>query len=107
MTNFIVSTILLVISIFVISLFPAGNEFLGSIVDSFNEKKTNVTEEYDRVKGEVEDIKATVTETKEKVEETVETANKAVKTVSSVLDKINNLLGRNEADEVTENTEEE
>jgi F0F1-type ATP synthase membrane subunit b/b' len=96
MTNFIASIILLLIAAFVISLFPGGREFFGDIADVFTEKKTNVVEEYERVKGEVEEVKDTVIETKEKVEDTVDTVNEAVDTASDALDKVNDLVGNDE-----------
>ena len=99
MVNFIASIILLAIAVFVISLFPAGKEFIGNITDTFTEKKGNVVEEYERVKGEVEDITETVTETKEKVEKTIDTVSGAVDTASETLDKVNELLGDDEDDE--------
>ncbi|MFH0838442.1 MAG: hypothetical protein V1880_04230 [Patescibacteria group bacterium] len=109
MANIIATIILLAISIFVINLFPMGKEFLGSIMDSFHEKKTNVMEEYERVKAEVDDINKTVTETKSKVEKTVETVGNAVDTAANALDKVNSFLGNDEKDDgkLTEETTKE
>jgi len=100
MVNFIASIILLGIAVFVITLFPGGKDFIGDITSSVTEKKDNVIEEYERVRGEVDEITDTVTETKDNIEETVDAVGAAVDTASDALDKINELLG--DEDEVTD-----
>ena len=99
MSNVIVTIILLAISFFVINLFPMGKAFFANIQESFNEKRTNITEEYERVKDGVEVATETALETKEKVEKTVDAASSAIETVSGVLEKINSLLGGGDENE--------
>jgi|GEM_PF-3290951 len=93
MGNFIVTVILLAITLFVINLFPMGREFLGSIVDTFNEKRTNVMQEYEDIKGTVDKVTGAVTETKDKVDTAVTDVNKAVKSVQDAADSANKFLG--------------
>lgn len=102
MGNFIATIILIAISIFVINLFPMGREFLGSIVDTFNDKKANITEEYQDIKGKVDKVTGAVVETKEKVDTAVEDVNKAVDSVSDAVDSANKFLG--DEDKETEET---
>jgi len=96
MTNIIATVILLAITFFVINLFPMGKNFIGSILDSFNEKRTNVMEEYERVKGTVDEVKTTVTETKENIDNTIEGVNKAVDSASEAVDSLNKIVGKDE-----------
>jgi len=100
MANIFATIILLGITVFVVSLFPGGKDFIGSITGSLNDKKTNVVEEYERVKGEVGEITDTVKETKEKVDKTIDTLGNAVDTASDTLDKVNSFLGDDDDEEV-------
>lgn len=96
MGNFIATLILIIITLFVINLFPMGKNFIGSIVDAFNEKRTNVTEEYDRVKDKVDEVKTTVTETKQNIDNTIDSVNKAVDSASEAVDSLNQIVGKDE-----------
>lgn len=98
MRNFIVTVILIIITLFVINLFPMGKNFLGSIVNTFHQKQTNVMNEYERVKDSVDEVTTTVTETKKKVDNAVENVNKAVDTASEAMDSVNKLVGKDEED---------
>ncbi|MDH5597108.1 MAG: hypothetical protein OEY44_03315 [Candidatus Peregrinibacteria bacterium] len=98
MRNFIVGILVLIILIFVLSLFPFFRGWTDGLVGIFNEKKENVTEEYDRVKGEVEEIGDKITETKEKVESTIDTVSEAVEAVGEAADKVSGVLGDEEAE---------
>ena len=93
MGNFIATIILIIISLFVINLFPMGKEFLGSIVDTFHQKQTNVIQEYEDLKGKVDTVTTAVTETKDKVDTAVTDVNKAVKSVQDAADSANKFLG--------------
>lgn len=94
MTNFLATLILLVISFFVVNLFPAGHDFIGSIMDSFNQKTTNVVQEYDRLKGQVDEVTTTIKDTKEQVDKTVEAVSSAATSASKALDQVNQMLGK-------------
>lgn len=98
MANLLATIVLLFIAVFIINLFPFGKDFLGGITDSFNEKKENVVEEYEKVKGTVDDITEKVTETKEKVEGVVETVSDVVDKTSDAIDTANEFLGGEEGE---------
>jgi methyl-accepting chemotaxis protein len=96
MGNFIATLILIIITLFVVNLFPMGKSFFGSIVDSFHEKTTNVTQEIERVKGKVDEVKTTVTETKQNITNTIDSVNKAVDSASEAVDSLNKIVGKDE-----------
>lgn len=66
---------------------------MGNLTSTFNEKKENVLEEYETVKGKIDDLAATVEETQEQVESAVNTVSSAVDAAGDALDTVNGLLG--------------
>ncbi len=108
MKNFITYLALIGITVFLFTLFPQGREFMADVKTDFLEKKGNVTEEYERIKGKVTDISDKAMEAKAKAEALAATVNDTIDTVQATSDKINEIFNlKEEVVKAAEESEEE
>ena len=107
MVNFIASVVLLLIALFIVTLFPGGRDFIGDIKSDITEKTNNVVEEYERVKTGVGEVTDKVNEATTQVGNAIDTVNDAVDSAAGAINSVNSLINGDENEEVTEeNTEE-
>lgn len=96
MKNFFTYLALMGITLFLFTLFPQGREFMADVKSDFQEKKANVTQEYERIKGKVTDISDKAMEAKAKAEALAATVNDTVDTVQATSEKINEIFNLKE-----------
>lgn len=79
---------LLGIAFFVFVLFPFGRDLFADLLAEAGEKKTHLTEEYDRIKDVVAGVNETLEETENKINKTLETVNETKAAIEETTEKM-------------------
>jgi len=100
MKNAFTYILLLVITATVILIFPFFGDFKSDLQNRFNEKKSNVVTEYERVKGKIIEVNDKVQSTKDSIEKTIDNVNDVMDTAGNLIDKVNGIVDIEESESI-------